>query len=1141
MAHEGPDPAGNPEQPGSTTNINLGDTLNLVQTGVFKGNVVFAGGSGTPWPAFAWLTASMLLSAAAGLLGWLALDRVSSPAPAGPTWALAGAGLTCLGGMSWGLRRCSAAWRAYRSLGMRHRLLVAADHLAHATAAAWQKEEKALRLYDPKAMPVRWRTATGHDSWEIICDGDKDVSPRDLDGQFADILAVFRKVPSRRLVVLGGPGSGKSVLAVRFLLDYLTDRREDQQTAPVAVLLSLSSWNPSAQPKFMEWAASRIARDYPALADMGGTGSSAAAELLDNGRLLLVLDGFDELAAEARPQVLRALNAMRGRDEGKVLLTSRPAEYAAAVEEAGFLSAAAVIELESLGTEDLRHFLPLTVGTNGRKTSDGSDNHDGPGGKDPSGDSKWQPVLDALSGSGLVHGPDGEQKSARAAMLRDVLSTPLMVALARTAYSDTSASPDELLKSKRFRKREKVEDHLLDQFVTAVYRTPPSTYSTPTDRWSADEARDWLRSLARRLQRLGLREIVWWRLSPGVPEACRLALETAALALTLGVTGWLVFGQPQRTEQPPPPAALIVQSAVCLIALLTRRPRGTDTGIAPRRLVVRGRLRAFVTQASLAAAVVLPVGLAMRVNPVILAVLPLLFGMRRLVDHAVDISRAGSPQELLRADRTAVVVLAPVYALRGEGPGAVRSWLLAFAALGPLLVTAAWHRTGGRDVVGPLIWTAGGASSFIALALLGVAGSAWWGFTATRIALALTGRLPWGFASFLEDAHRRGVLRQAGGVYEFRHARLQDRLAGGTAPQPAPPRRALLPPPGANLTAMPLALVALLSVSFTPGAPGPYDFAGVYCPILDDLPQGYHASLADDDTDATAGDESDVDAADDWKALSCMWTGETDIDSAPPLDGSSWIPMPDTSYVGTYSLQFRITVVPPKTSRSAVDMASWAFDELRRNYGDQRVPGLGDEALIDGLQGGISRVLVRTGNIVIQTTVTEQRSACHSTVGNIAVTQTAQTLRELGVKRGIAPPDYEADRWCGTSSGAQDEDASETPDPTPSPAPEETEEEPPLPTELTIESDGTRKSHDCRGGRVEVYADEVQLTLNGNCGEVSVHGELNYVAVWHTDELSVGGNRNTVYCVEAAKDVYRQPALPGERYTTYHTIINCYP
>jgi hypothetical protein len=45
-----------------------------------------------------------------------------------------------------------------------------------------------------------------------------------------------------------------------------------------------------------------------------------------------------------------------------------------------------------------------------------------------------------------------------------------------------------------------------------------------------------------------------------------------------------------------------------------------------------------------------------------------------------------------------------------------------------------------------------------------------------RICLPLTGRLPWATMAFLEDAYRRGVLRQAGAVYQFRHARLQSHL-----------------------------------------------------------------------------------------------------------------------------------------------------------------------------------------------------------------------------------------------------------------------------------------------------------------------------------------------------------------------------
>ena len=38
-------------------------------------------------------------------------------------------------------------------------------------------------------------------------------------------------------------------------------------------------------------------------------------------------------------------------------------------------------------------------------------------------------------------------------------------------------------------------------------------------------------------------------------------------------------------------------------------------------------------------------------------------------------------------------------------------------------------------------------------------------------------RLPWQLMAFLADAHQRGVLRQAGAVYQFRHIELQHRLA----------------------------------------------------------------------------------------------------------------------------------------------------------------------------------------------------------------------------------------------------------------------------------------------------------------------------------------------------------------------------
>jgi hypothetical protein len=55
--------------------------------------------------------------------------------------------------------------------------------------------------------------------------------------------------------------------------------------------------------------------------------------------------------------------------------------------------------------------------------------------------------------------------------------------------------------------------------------------------------------------------------------------------------------------------------------------------------------------------------------------------------------------------------------------------------------------------------------------------SPWPSYVLARWWLALHHRLPWSLMDFLTDAHRRGILRQAGAVYQFRHIELQRRLA----------------------------------------------------------------------------------------------------------------------------------------------------------------------------------------------------------------------------------------------------------------------------------------------------------------------------------------------------------------------------
>jgi MFS family permease len=75
--------------------------------------------------------------------------------------------------------------------------------------------------------------------------------------------------------------------------------------------------------------------------------------------------------------------------------------------------------------------------------------------------------------------------------------------------------------------------------------------------------------------------------------------------------------------------------------------------------------------------------------------------------------------------------------------------------------------------------TVGLAVALTGVVAVGVAGTATW---TTRLAwrqLRMSGRVPAvGLMPFLDDARERGVLRTVGPFYQFRHATLQDQLAG---------------------------------------------------------------------------------------------------------------------------------------------------------------------------------------------------------------------------------------------------------------------------------------------------------------------------------------------------------------------------
>jgi predicted NACHT family NTPase len=195
-----------------------------------------------------------------------------------------------------------------------------AEELAAAVREQWRTEERLRRLQDPAPLPVRWSAAeeTVTDYWQNIQRRSPGQSRMKLDGRLDQVVDLFDRIPSHRLVVLGKPGAGKSVLAMQFTLRWL-DRRKPGD--PVPVVFPLASWDPVAR-SLRSWMSARLAADYPALGTRTASGTTRARELVRTRRVLPVLDGLDEIPASLRGDAVRCLNAELDADDS-ILVTSR--------------------------------------------------------------------------------------------------------------------------------------------------------------------------------------------------------------------------------------------------------------------------------------------------------------------------------------------------------------------------------------------------------------------------------------------------------------------------------------------------------------------------------------------------------------------------------------------------------------------------------------------------------------------------------------------------------------------------------------------------------------------------------------------------------------------------------------------------
>ncbi|MGP3954054.1 NACHT domain-containing protein [Streptomyces sp. 7N604] len=374
-----------------------------------------------------------------------------------------------------------------------------ADALAEAVEDMWAAEARLRRLQDPEPLPVRWSAVDApladHDE-NVRLGAEAHAALRA--GQLSDVRAAFLAVPSRRVVVLGPPGSGKTILALKLTLDLLAAREPGDA---VPAVLPVGTWDAVRQP-LRAWMAARIAADFPALAVRVPGGGTLADALVAARLVMPVLDGFDELPEAQRTSAMRRLNAELDADS-PLFLTSRTAAYAATVEACDVLTAAAVVELSPLSLTDAAAYLSLT--SRPRRMPDGQIG------------TAWSATLDRLAA------PSGPPEHA----LRQVLSRPLMVAMARAVYGDGTRDPGELLDG-RFSTATQIEEYLLAAFVPAVFGEMSGSRRTSA------EAQRWLGFLARHLRHRGTGQLAWWELQSAVPWVVQL-LAPGALAACLSV------------------------------------------------------------------------------------------------------------------------------------------------------------------------------------------------------------------------------------------------------------------------------------------------------------------------------------------------------------------------------------------------------------------------------------------------------------------------------------------------------------------------------------------------------------------------------------------------------------------------------
>jgi hypothetical protein len=318
---------------------------------------------------------------------------------------------------------------------------------------------------------------------------------------------------------------------------------------------------------------------------------------------------------------------------------------------------------------------------------------------------------------------------------------------------------------------------------------PRDNPSRASGRWGPERAQATLAYLARYLDTVGTdgdggaTDLSWWQLHQLVPFAVFFFQPVILGAGMCCLLSWMIFslfGQPV--------AGIVFGLAIGLVGgaamgvagpepplrFVPRVPRRADLGLRPLLQDAVFGLIGVVSGGFI-------VGTLVNLTYGVVAglIFGLTFALVRRFTRPTEPKEAVTPIGILRSDRAAVAYGWLLGAIIGAGV----SVFLALSATGLTEHLVVHVDTFRRSLLAAGMGVLLGG---IGLGMLVQATSSWGHFLTTRLWLWLTGATPLRLMSFLDDAHKLGVLRLTGPHFQFRHAFLQQRLAQDAALTAAP-------------------------------------------------------------------------------------------------------------------------------------------------------------------------------------------------------------------------------------------------------------------------------------------------------------------------------------------------------------------